>query len=56
MRLASMIAGLALPVFLGSLTAGHVALNFGGFAAFAQRLNRGANARGEVVVGHLPVT
>ena len=56
MRLAHVIAGIALPALLVSLTVGHIALNFGGLDAFAQRLSVGANARGELIVGHLPVT
>ena len=56
MRVARVIAGVALSALLAALTAGHVALNFGGFNAFAQRLSVGANARGELIVGHLPVT
>ncbi|HLU40729.1 MAG TPA: hypothetical protein VK081_15195 [Planctomycetota bacterium] len=41
---------------LGALTAGHITLTHGGFAAFAHRLDVGASARGELIVGHLPVT
>ncbi len=55
MRTAPLLAaGTAL--VLSALTTGHIVLNFGGLAAFAQRLSVGASARGEVIVGHLPVT
>ena len=48
-------AGIAL-VGLALLFALHVQLNLGGWPRFASRLLHGRAARGELVVGFLPVT
>jgi hypothetical protein len=50
------LASCSLLATLGALTAGHIALNHDGFTAFAHRLSVGSIARGELIVGHLPVT
>jgi hypothetical protein len=41
---------------LASLFAAHVQLNMGGWPRFLHRMRSGAEVRGELVVGFLPVT
>jgi hypothetical protein len=41
---------------LAALFALHVQINLGGWPRFLHRLQAGSTARGELVVGYLPVT